>query len=215
MNCNSELCYPMAKKITIFICFVSALETTQKSVSLYPIFAVRDNLLSLSNTTTREVSVTSSRYIMSHENFNFGVDIPALALGQPPDSASYYGGTTYQLLMQLPIATTQVMIHFIHFNIGTKSIMQCERVNTLADSSVDKLTIHNRDVELYGCAGGRSPTDNKTFNITSSKDTLLFEFRTNSAAAGQLTGFSGFLLQYESKIRLIITAIYCPHILVY
>ena len=145
---------------------------------------------------------------MSHEKFNFGVDISASALGQPPDSASYYGGTAYQLLIQLPVAATQVMIHFFYFNIGTKSIMKCEGVDSLSDSSVDKLTIYNGDAELYGCAGGRSPPDNKTFDITSSKDTLLFEFRTNSAAAGQLTGFSGFLLQYESKIRLIITAIY-------
>ena len=150
---------------------------------------------------------------MSHENFNFGVDIPALALGQPPDSASYYGGTIYQLLMQLPIATTQVMIHFIHFNIGTKSIMKCEGVDSLSDSSVDKLTIYNGDAELYGCAGGRSPPDNKTFDITSSKDTLLFELRSSSAAGDQLTGSSGFLLHYKSKIKLIFTAIHCPHIL--
>ena len=135
---------------------------------------------------------------MSHEKFNFGVDISASALGQPPDSASYYGGTAYQLLIQLPVAATQVMIHFIHFYLGKKTVIQCEKVNSPADNSLDKLTIHNGDVELYRCAGGQSPPDNMTFNITSSKDTLLFEFRSKSAAAGHLTSFSGFLLQYKS-----------------
>ena len=138
---------------------------------------------------------------MSHEKFNFGVDISASALGQPPDSASYYGGTAYQLLIQLPVAATQVMIHFIHFNIGTKGLKYCQPNRTHEVNILDELSIHNGDVQLYGGASGQFPPDKIIFDITSSKDTLHFEFRSNSAEAGQLTSFSGFLLRYECKLN--------------
>ena len=137
---------------------------------------------------------------MSHESFNFGVDIPAAAQEKPPDSASYYGGTTYRLLITLPIATTHIKINFIHLKIGTRNVMSCD--NIPPQQPDDRLIISNGHEQLFDCAGGSSPpADRKTFEITSMNNTLLFELRTNGETPRQLLGFSGFLLQYESMYQ--------------
>lgn len=150
------------------------------------LFTVRANLLTISESPELYLTMAAptSGYIMSHENFNFGVDRPAAALGEPADTASYTQNDTTGLFMRLPVATTHVNFNFIHYDIGTR----------------DELYIFNAvpDFELlYHGKGTSSPSQNITFNITANE--MRFEFAVEVVDAGQPRIFSGFLLQYEGK----------------
>ena len=152
-------------------------------------FSVQDNIQTLREDrliTDYQDSGTTG-YLMSHPEFNFGSGTSNYSRhGSQMETVSY-------ISLTLPATATRLHINFIHFNIGTYNISQCERT-LLNENLQDEFIIYHSNLnKAYSCVGGESSPTARTISLQSNR--LIGQLIVRKTRGN----YSGFLIRYHSK----------------